>query len=111
MSLFKRSLIQQKVLFAVTVALVAAMAAGITVGAVLGSGSSSPTPDLVSAPPAATLTVTSTADSGAGSLRDAIANAASGDTVDFAVTGTIVLTSGHLFIGNDLNIIGPALET
>ncbi len=38
---------------------------------------------------AATLTVTNTNDSGAGSLRQAIADAASGDTIDFApgVTG------------------------
>ena len=55
----------------------------------------------------ATLTVTSTGDSGAGSLRQAILDAASGDTIEFAVTGTIVLTSGELSINKSLTIHGP----
>ena len=54
-----------------------------------------------------TITVTTLNDSGPGSLRQAIADAAPGDTIDFAVTGTITLTSGHLAITNNLNIIGP----
>src|SRR5882724_227435 len=37
---------------------------------------------------AATITVTNTNDSGAGSLRQAIADAHDGDTIDFGVTGT-----------------------
>ena len=37
---------------------------------------------------AATSTVTNTNDSGAGSLRQAIADAHDGDTIDFGVTGT-----------------------
>jgi IPT/TIG domain/S-layer homology domain len=56
---------------------------------------------LVSALPAATFTVTSTADSGAGSLRQAITdanNAAGGDTIAFNIAGggvhTISLASG-----------------
>src|SRR5262245_47526493 len=52
-------------------------------------------------------TVTTTADSGPGSLRNAIATAAAGDTIDFAVTGTITLTNGELLIGKDLTISGP----
>src|SRR5687767_7704073 len=52
-------------------------------------------------------TVTSNADSGPGSLRDAIAAAAPGETINFAITGTIVLTSGELFIDQDLIIAGP----
>jgi hypothetical protein len=58
---------------------------------------------------AATLTVTTTADSGPGSLRQAIAEAASGDTIDFAESlagQTIVLTSGELLIQKSLNIVG-----
>jgi len=55
----------------------------------------------------ATLTVTSTGDSGAGSLRQAILDAASGDTIEFAVTGTITLTSGELAISKSLTIKGP----
>ncbi len=44
------------------------------------------------------------------SLRDAIAAATPGETIDFSVTGTINLTHGALSInkqGNDLTIIGP----
>jgi hypothetical protein len=45
---------------------------------------------------AATITVTNTNDSGPGSLRDAIANASSGDTINFSLTypATITLTCG-----------------
>ena len=59
---------------------------------------------------AATFTVTNTNDSGAGSLRDAVAqaNAAGGaDTIDFSVTGTITLTSGELDITESVTIDGP----
>src|SRR6266699_3875226 len=55
---------------------------------------------------AATITVTSTADSGAGSLREALASASDGDTIDFSVTGTITLTSGELVVNNSLTISG-----
>jgi hypothetical protein len=53
------------------------------------------------------LTVTTLADSGAGSLRQAIADIAEGGTIDFAVTGTIILTSGELRIAKSLSIEGP----
>jgi hypothetical protein len=55
-------------------------------------------------------TVTNANDSGAGSLRDAIAASASGDTIDFApaLNGqTITLTSGALVISHTLTISGP----
>jgi hypothetical protein len=57
---------------------------------------------------AATLTVTSVADDGAGSLRRSITDANAGDTIAFALTGaaTITLTSGELTIGKDLTIDG-----
>jgi len=53
------------------------------------------------------LTATSTADSGAGSLRQTIASAASGATIVLTNTGTISLTSGELLINKNLNIVGP----
>ena len=57
---------------------------------------------------AATLRVTSTADSGRGTLRDALVNAADGDTIDASrVSGTIRLTSGELFVGKSVVIAGP----
>jgi hypothetical protein len=57
-----------------------------------------------------TLTVTSAADSGGGSLRADIAAAHSGDTIVFApslVGKTITLTSGELVVSKSLTIQGP----
>src|SRR5215510_14098323 len=56
---------------------------------------------------AATITVMNTNDNGTGSLRQAIIDANAGDTIDFAVTGTITLTTGELLINKDLIISGP----
>src|SRR5215470_12950001 len=58
---------------------------------------------------AATITVMNTNDSGAGSLRQALADASDGDTIDFAaaVTGTITLTSDQLVVGKSVTINGP----
>jgi hypothetical protein len=56
---------------------------------------------------AATLTVTSTADSGAGTLRAALKSSRNGDMINFAVTGTIVLTSGELAVSKNVRILGP----
>ncbi|WP_414586425.1 beta strand repeat-containing protein [Scytonema sp. PCC 10023] len=56
-----------------------------------------------------TITVSSTADNGAGSLRDAIAQAQSGDTIQFdpsLADKTITLTSDQLTINKDLTIDG-----
>ena len=60
---------------------------------------------------ATTYTVTNTADSGAGSLRQAIADAnnnAGADIVvfDAGATGTITLTTGQLAISDDVTITG-----
>ncbi|OLC89474.1 MAG: hypothetical protein AUH86_25520 [Acidobacteria bacterium 13_1_40CM_4_58_4] len=61
-----------------------------------------------------TWTVTNRNDSGPGSLRAAIANAGSGDTINFALTydpsgagNTIKLSSGPLTINKSLTISGP----
>jgi hypothetical protein len=59
---------------------------------------------------AATLTVTNTNDGGAGSLRQAIADAASGDTIFFNLSNcpcTITLTTGELVVDKNLTINGP----
>jgi hypothetical protein len=60
-----------------------------------------------------TLTVLNTADSGAGSLRDTLAAAQSGDTIIFdpsLMHKTITLTSGPLTLSNNLTIDGPGAD-
>jgi hypothetical protein len=56
------------------------------------------------------ITVTNTDDSGSGSLRQALANANDVDTITFAVTGTITLTSGGLLIAKNITISGPGSD-
>ena len=61
----------------------------------------------------ANLVVTSTADSGADSLRQALADAGSGDTITFhgSLSGqTIVLTNGQITVTNSLFIDASALS-
>src|SRR5690349_18291475 len=58
---------------------------------------------------AATLTVTSPVDSGAGTLRNTIAAAASGDTINFSTLITTVTTTSLItFSGKTLTIDGGA---
>ena len=59
---------------------------------------------------AATITVTNTNDNGPGSLRQALTIANDGDTINFAVTGTITLTSGGLPINKNITISGPGAD-
>jgi hypothetical protein len=59
---------------------------------------------------AATITVTNRNDSGPGSLRQALRAANDGDTINFAVTGTITLTSGGLPVNKSLTISGPGKD-
>jgi len=59
---------------------------------------------------AATISVTNTNDSGAGSLRQALADAVNGDTINFdsSLNGqTIMLTSGELLVDKSVAISGP----
>jgi hypothetical protein len=56
---------------------------------------------------AVTITVTNNNDSGAGSLRQAIADANDGDTIHFGITGTITLTTGQLLVAKSVTISGP----
>ena len=63
---------------------------------------------------ASTITVTSLADDGSpGTLRYAIVNANSGDTINFAkqVSGTITLTQGQLEINKNVTISGPGASS
>src|SRR6266496_637893 len=53
------------------------------------------------------ITVTNTNDSGPGSLRQALSMVNDGDTIDFAVTGTISLTTGELPVNDSITISGP----
>ena len=62
-----------------------------------------------------TFAVTSLADSGPGSLRQAIVDANSSpgaDTIEFAdgLSGEIELTSGQLSIDDDIEIVGPGAD-
>jgi predicted outer membrane repeat protein len=59
---------------------------------------------------AATITVTNTNDSGTGSLRQALAVAHDGDSITFAVSGTITLTSGALVVAKSVTISGPGAD-
>ena len=61
--------------------------------------------------PANIIVVTNTNDSGPGSLRDALAIANDGDTIDATgVSGTILLTSGELQITHNVTINGPGAD-
>src|SRR4029079_14080143 len=58
----------------------------------------------------ATITVTTINDNGPGSLRQALADAANFDTIDFSSSlngKTITLTSGELVVDKHLTISGP----
>ncbi|HEY5912738.1 MAG TPA: choice-of-anchor Q domain-containing protein [Verrucomicrobiae bacterium] len=57
------------------------------------------------------VTVTTLADSGSGSLRAAISDASPGDTICFAVAGTITNLTGELLIPKDLELLGPGAKT
>ena len=62
---------------------------------------------------ASTLTVTSNADSGPGSLRQAIADAVAGDTITFdaSLAGATINLASTLNISRDLTIDGSSLST
>jgi hypothetical protein len=58
-----------------------------------------------------TLTVTTTADSGAGSLRAAIASASPGDTIDFNLTyPTTITLSSTIWVTTSMTISGPGAD-
>jgi hypothetical protein len=60
---------------------------------------------------AANIDVTNLNDSGAGSLRQAIQDAAPGDGININLAGTIDLTSGSLIIDKNLIVVGPGART
>jgi hypothetical protein len=79
------------------------LVASNSVGTTVGANQMFTTPRLP-----VTNVITSLADSGAASLRDAILNSVSGDTIIFATNGIIELTSGEqLLVTNNLTINGP----
>src|SRR5262245_15535561 len=53
------------------------------------------------------ITVSNTNDSGPGSLHQALTDANDSDTIEFAVTGTITLTSGELLVDRSIAITAP----
>jgi hypothetical protein len=57
-----------------------------------------------------TITVTNTNDNGPESFRQALADANDGDTIDFAVSGVIALTSGELLVDKSITISGPGAD-
>ena len=61
---------------------------------------------------AATITVAYINDSGGGSLRQALADANDGDTVNFSLItpATITLTSGELLVNKSVTISGPGAD-
>ena len=77
---------------------------------VLLNGMLSVTPVRLAA--ASTITVTNTNDSGAGSLRQAIANATSGDTIKFApsLAGQTVTLASTINIQKGITIDGTGLD-
>ena len=61
--------------------------------------------------PLSVLTVVNNSDSGPGSLRNAISNAAPGDTIRFALRPpALIFLESTLFINKNLNILGPGPE-
>src|SRR6266446_25751 len=72
-----------------------------------------PTPTAPATPtptPVGAITVTTTNDSGPGSLRQALADANDGDTINFDPTlngQTITLTTAELVINHDVTVLGP----
>jgi hypothetical protein len=61
--------------------------------------------------PADIITVTNTNDSGPGSLRQALAIANNGDTIDATgISGVISLTSGELLVETSVTINGPGAD-
>jgi hypothetical protein len=57
------------------------------------------------------ITVTNTDDSRPGSLRQALIDANDGDTIEFAVTGVISLTTGELLVDKSIAITAPGPDT
>jgi hypothetical protein len=80
----------------------------VAAGAVASSLANQGPTRVSNALPANIIVVTNTNDSGPDSLRDALAIASDGDTIDATgVSGTILLTSGELQITHNVTISGP----
>ncbi|MGC1320748.1 MAG: choice-of-anchor Q domain-containing protein [Candidatus Udaeobacter sp.] len=78
----------------------------------VGSSASKGFAEVGNAFPVSIIVVTNTNDNGPGSLRNALAIANDGDTIDATgVSGTILLTSGELQINHNVTINGPGAGT
>ncbi len=62
---------------------------------------------------ATTITVTNTNDSGAGSLRQAVADTISGDTITFnsSLSGGVITLASEIVVNKDLTIDGSSLNS
>lgn len=77
-------------------------------GSTSGANSAAVCTDTSYSIPGTALAVTSTADSGAGSLREAITNVTGGGSIDLSpVAGTITLASNLPTIAKDVDFYGP----
>ncbi|HXI28084.1 MAG TPA: choice-of-anchor Q domain-containing protein, partial [Vicinamibacterales bacterium] len=83
----------------------------LAIGLLLATFTGTPAADAMGVCPAVPI-VTATADSGPGSLRQAIVDACATDTITFApgIGPSIDLTSGELVIDKDLTITGPGAK-
>src|SRR6185295_12929216 len=83
----------------------------LAIGLLLVTFTGTPAADAMGVCPAVPI-VTTTADSGSGSLRQAIVDACAVDTITFApgIGPSIDLMSGELVIDKDLTITGPGAK-
>ncbi|HST31855.1 MAG TPA: choice-of-anchor Q domain-containing protein [Chthoniobacterales bacterium] len=67
----------------------------------------------LAAPPITTRTVSTLNETGPGSIRDIYLHSSHGDTINFAVTGTITLSTlnGPILIDRSLHIVGPGARS
>ncbi len=78
---------------------------------VVGLGAALAVVGIVAPASAATLTVTSSADSGAGSLREVIAGSSPNDTITFTPALTTIALDSSIVLSWGLTIEGPGADS